>query len=454
VGGGKPQRSCTVLASALALFHVGCLPTPVFDCEEHEDCAGLGEDARCEWVGSCSVPAEACTSGRRFHEFAGEGRADTCIESGQEIWTQTYASPGFVLDRAYAIAIDSKGSAAIIGHSTVAGQGYNLWVRKYTTDGDDEWTWVKDGDANGNDEGWSIVVDENDDFIIGGYLTTLTEGENGFIAKLSTDGFRIWDTQFDGGRQRIDQVRGVRLAADGDIVAVGYATIDDLLETELWYQRRSGDGQQVRWTKTRMGVAANSQDRGHALTPVGDDFVGVGFRQEEDYTAIPWMTRFDADGGNDVWSEEDPLPADGSGGWTTVNTLPNGELLLVGWRDRVPGDPDIWLQRRSPAGEVLWDELVASPGGAEDRGNAIGVAPDGSFAVGGELGAGAGSTDAWLRRYAADGTARWEDTISGPAGSRDTVWGLAFDPDGNLWACGYIADPETDWDVWVRKYTP
>ena len=312
---------------------------------------------------------------------------------------------------------------------------------------------MKDGDANGTDEGWSIVVDENDDFVIGGYLTNTATGPDGFLAKLSKDGFRVWDAQFDGGEARIDQVRGVRIASDGDIVAVGYATIDPLLETELWYQRRSPDGQQVRWTRTRPGIADNSQDRGHAITPLGDDFVGVGFRQDQSFIARPWITRFDG-AGNDVWSDEGPLPDGGNGGWTTVNTLPNGELLLVGWREAAPGDPDIWLQRRSPEGDVLWDETVASPGGAEDRGNAIGIANDGSFAVGGELGAGAGSTDAWLRRYAADGTERWEDTVSGPAGSRDTVWGLAFDPDGNLWACGYIADPETDWDIWVRKYTP
>ena len=440
------------LASALALAP-GCLPTPVFECEAHEDCAGLGEAARCEAVGSCSVPDAECMSGRRFHEFAGAGRADACIESGQEIWTSTYASPGHVEDRAYALAIDSEGSAAIIGHTTVEGQGANLWVRKYTTDGDDEWTWVIDGDANDADEGWSIVVDENDDFIVGGYLTTLDAGANGWIAKLSSDGFRIWDAQWDGGVALIDQVRGVALAPDGDIVAVGYTTLDLMLETELWYQRRSPDGQAVRWTKTRPGVAANQQDRGHAIAVLDDDFVGAGFRQDADFHGRPWITRFDGDG-NDVWSDEGPLPSGGDGGWTTVAALPSGELLLVGWRNAAAGDADIWLQRRSPAGDVVWDEIVASPGGAEDRGNAIGVAKDGSFVVGGELGAGAGSTDAWLRRYSADGVERWEDTISGPAGDRDTVWGLAFDPDGNLWACGYISMPATGWDIWVRKYTP
>ena len=120
VGGEGPQRTWTALGTAIALCGPGCLPTPVFECEADDDCEGLGEDARCEAVGSCSVPDTRCSSGRRFHEFAGSGRADACIESGQEIWTQTYASPGFVLDRAYAIAIDSQGGAAIIGQTAMS----------------------------------------------------------------------------------------------------------------------------------------------------------------------------------------------------------------------------------------------------------------------------------------------------------------------------------------------
>jgi len=468
----------------LAIALAGCLPTPVFECDEHDDCRGLGDEAQCDPIGYCSVLDPSCTSGRRFHEFAGAGLADACTDaacgdgipsegeqcddgndvdgdgcnrdcrlSGQEIWTQTYASPGNVEDRAYAIAIDSRGSAAIIGHTSEAGEGFNLWVRKYTTDGEPEWTWVIGGDANADEEGWSIVVDENDDFVIGGYITTLATGNDGFVAKLTSDGFKLWEARVDGGQARIDQVRGVLLADDGDVVAVGYSTIDLQHETEIWYQRRSPDGQQVRWTKTRPGVADNQQDRGHAVTKLLDDFVGVGFRQDADVRARPWITRFDA-AGNDVWTDEGALPDAGDGGWTTVTTLPNGELLLVGWIDAPAGDADIWLQRRSPDGAVLWEEIVASPGGAEDRGNAATAAPDGGYVVGGELGAGAGSTDAWLRRYAADGTPRWEDTISGPAGDRDTVWGLAFDPAGDLWACGYISMPATGWDIWVRKYTP
>ncbi|MBL8943809.1 MAG: hypothetical protein JNK45_11710 [Myxococcales bacterium] len=460
-----------------------CLPTPVFECRGDADCAEVADDARCEAERFCSVPDATCDSGRRFHEYAGDGLADACTDlrcgdgvvdgdevcddgnerdgdgcnrdcrpSGQEIWTQGYASPGFVEDRAYALAIDSAGNIAVIGHVTVQGEGANLWIRRFSSAGEIDWTWVKDGGAMLDEEGWSILVDGNDDFVVAGYVHTPDEDADGWLGKIGKDGLLVWDEDVDGGVALVDQIRGIAFAPDGDIVALGYATPDLTTDTELWFQRRSPDGATVRWTQLRAGLPDGKPDRGHGIFALEDDFIGVGYRQDADDRQHYWLSRFDGDG-NDVWSEAGD-PAGPEGVWTAVRGLGNGDLVLVGWREAVAGDMDLWLQRRDPAGALLWEEIVASPSGADDRGNVVTPAPDGGFVVGGEMGAGAGSTDAWLRRYTADNREAWTDTISGPAGQRDTIWGLGFGPDGNLVACGYISSPATSWDIWVRKYTP
>ena len=471
-------------ASAIALGGwAACLPDPVFECRDDAECSDLGDGARCEAVGFCSQPDASCDSNRRFHEFAGGALANACTDlacgdgtlsvdeqcddgndvdgdgcnrdcrsSGQEIWTQTYASPGFVEDRAYSLAIDSLGNVAVIGHITVEGQGANLWIRNFSSAGDTRWTWVLDGSANSDEEGWAILVDANDDFIVAGYIATLDEGDNAWLGKLGADGLLVWQADYDGGIAAVDQARSLAFAPNGDLLALGYATAEPTTDTELWFQRRSGDGQSVRWTQLRAGLPGGMPDRGHSVIAVEDDFIGVGYKQAQDGRQYAWLNRFDGQG-NDLWSEE--LPIDGRQGvWTTISAANNGDLLLAGWREAAQGDTDIWLQRRDSAGALLWEEIVASPSGADDRGNILTPAPDGGFVVGGELGAGAGSTDAWIRRYSPDNTEVWSDSISGPAGDRDTIWGLGFAPDGNLMACGYISSPETSWDIWVRKYTP
>lgn len=445
-------------ALAFAVFvgpAAACLPTVVFDCADDHQCEGLAADARCEPVGYCSAPDDACESGRRFHDHAGDGLASTCTpRGGQEIWTRTYTSPGFFEDRAYHLAIDGKGDIVVIGHTTVAGQGFNVWVRKYSGDGDERWTWVLDGGANLDEEGWSVVALPNDELVVAGYVTTPGGGPDIWAAGLTADGLRTWELRRDGGLAELDEARDVAIADDGDLVLIGYVTADDAtLGTELWYERSDPQGQVVRWSRTRPGFVDYGSDRAHGIAALGDDFVGVGFRQNDDGTQTwPWIARFDAQG-NDVWNDDGTDVARG-GIWTAVEALPDGNIVVGGQRPSEQGDDDAWLQIRGPDGGLVWEEFVASPGGSDDRVNAIFVDDQGGFIVGGELGAGAGSTDAWLRRYDARRNELWSTTYSGPAGERDTVWGVGVDPDGNVVACGYGSTPETGWDIWVRKYTP
>ena len=471
-----------VLGATLAALVGSCLPPAVYDCTEDEHCADLGADARCEDVGFCSQIDEDCESGRRYHEYAGSDLGGTCTEascgdgvvhegevcddgndvngdgcnvdcqpSGQELWKVGYASPGDLRDRCYSVAVDEQGNAAVIGHVSEEGTGYNLWVRQYDAAGEIGWTWVLNGDGNADEEGWSVVPLPGGDWLVGGSVATADRETDAWVGRLNADGILVWEATYDGGESYLDTTRGVAVAPNGDVVTIGYATNDRNLETDLWFQRRSPDGQTIVWTQFREGLVPNAQDRGHGLTPITGGFIGVG-KRATDEAAMYWVERFD-EAGNTVWADEASI-GDRESVWTGVAVTPEGDVMLVGWLASDAGDTDMWLQRRGPDGQVQWDEIVASPGGDDDKANAIVVDERGGFIVGGEMGAGSGSTDAWIRRYAPDRSEVWTTSYSGPAGGRDTAWGLALAPDGTVWACGYEASPGTEWDLWVRTFTP
>lgn len=468
------------LAGALAW---SCLPTPVFDCTDDEHCADLGQGARCEAVGYCSEVDQNCESGRRFHEHAGDGLRDQCTNvtcgdgvaqaneecddanevdgdgcnndcrvSGQELWTVGYASPGNVRDRCYSVAVDSQGNAAVIGHVSVEGQGQNLWVRQYSADGEAGWTWTLNGDSNGDEEGWSIVAIDDDEWLVAGYVDTVDTLNDAWIGRINADGILVWDATFDGGSSYLDQTRDVELADNGDIIAIGYATNNRDLETDLWFQRRSPDGQSIVWSQILPGLENNATDRAHGLTAVAGGYVGVGKKQTAAPSSWFWVEKFD-ENGTLVWSDEGTV-GDPNSVWTAVDATPEGNVILAGNIETPAGDDDMWLQARGPGGEILWDETIGSPGGDNDKANAVVVDARGGFIVGGEMGAGAGSTDAWIRRYSPDRQEVWTVNYSGPAGDRDTTWGLALAGDGTVWACGYESSPGTEWDLWVRRFTP
>jgi cysteine-rich repeat protein len=494
------RQGAAGIASAFAVLGAACLPDPVFVCETHEQCSALGETARCEGVRFCSDVDQNCTSGRRFHDYAGDGLAGLCTDvtcgdgdvvgdeecddgndidgdgcnndcrvSGQEVWAVSYASPGDVRDRCYSVAADSRGNVTVVGHiSTVVDidgvptEQADIWVRQYDGDGEDVWTWVLDRADNVSEEGWSVAVLENDDILVAASVGTDPGRTDAWTGRLGSDGILQWEAQHDGEAAWLDAARDAVAAPDGDVVAIGYATTVDDRESDLWFQRRSPDGRTIRWTAHRDGfpdmVGQWAQDRGHGIARVPGGYVGVGVRQAQgavmgEYHQHHFVEHFDEQG-NQVWSDLG-LAGEPDSVWTAVAATPEGEVLLAGWiAATVGGDSDMWLQRRDPGGAILWEETIASPGGDNDRANAIVVDERGGFIVGGEMGAGAGSTDAWIRRYTPEGTDVWTWTLSGPAGDRDTTWGLDIADDGTVYACGYQSTPGSEWDLWVRRFTP
>ena len=106
---------------------------------------------------------------------------------------------------------------------------------------------------------------------------------------------------------------------------------------------------------------------------------------------------------------------DTKGGWTPV-----GEPPLPRTRQS-----DTVLMRLAADGSPTWMRVVAGPGA--QRGKSLAVAPDGSVSFGGdtvgaltlagrsvEAPASGGLRDAWLSRWAPDGTLQWVDTWGGP----------------------------------------
>ena len=47
------------------------------------------------------------------------------------MWTQTYGGASNLDDFAAGVAVDANGNAVVVGSETVAGQGANVWIRKY-----------------------------------------------------------------------------------------------------------------------------------------------------------------------------------------------------------------------------------------------------------------------------------------------------------------------------------
>ncbi len=134
-----------------------------------------------------------------------------------------------------------------------------------------------------------------------------------------------------------------------------------------------------------------------------------------------------------------------------------------------------FLAKLDNNGNVLWANQIESIGG-DDRSYGATVATDGSIYVTGQCGnntvfaAGttpvttAGGVDAFIAKYAPDGTLQWVST--GGSGAGDRLFESVIDSQGNIWATGFsgvgtsitfgaqVLTPIGEEDMLLLKYAP
>lgn len=76
------SRAGVVLAGSLGLglgLGLGCTTGSVFSCESASDCDRSSGGGVCQPEGYCSFPDDACPSGQRYGDYAGDGLAGECV---------------------------------------------------------------------------------------------------------------------------------------------------------------------------------------------------------------------------------------------------------------------------------------------------------------------------------------------------------------------------------------
>lgn len=118
----------------------------------------------------------------------------------------------------------------------------------------------------------------------------------------------------------------------------------------------------------------------------------------------------------------------------------------------VEGEVTTLVQAYDPVGGMIWEQVLASPDGAAV---VAGVAVDaaGDVYVAATLDAADGGTSlAVTKLAAADGAIGWVHAFDGPfAGEDERATGIAVGPDGQPVVAGQVRAGDGDDDVWLRK---
>ncbi len=318
---------------------------------------------------------------------------------GNVKWQRTYG--GSDRDVARAVAVTKSGDVIVVGETSSFGMGYSdFWVLKL--DGNGNIIWQKTYGKNGPDVAKAVALAENGDIIVGGTSSSFGAGDQDFwILRLDSRGNVKWQKTYGGPED--DDLCGVAVASNGDIIAAGTTESFGTGKSDFWVLRLNGEGK-VEWQRAYGGVT-DDMCRGMVLTPDGNVVLAGETVTYGDWADDARVLLIDGNG-NMRWHK---LYGGGyNDGASGVAVMPSGNIAVVGHYQASGergAEAKLWLFMLAPTGNYVWSKVFRGITGHPE--SAVTSAPNG-------------------------------DVVA--VGYTESIWGIRLPPSGRLPMCQLCTD--------------
>jgi cysteine-rich repeat protein len=375
-----------------------------------------------------------------------------CTIPFEVLWTMTY--DGGDGEAANEALFDADGNLYVIGTTDVPEQGLDLWLRQYTPEGDEGWTWTYDGALHGDDVGGDLAWHESGDLLIVGTEVTDT-GDDVLVIRLAiADQTPVWIQRYDGPGSGVEPVddadfgTGIATDPDGNVLVSGTQRVDGQ-EYDIWLREYDADGNEL-WTHEYDDPDAHAGDRSSTvLVDANGDVYLAGNTEISAGDTLGWVRKLDTDG-NELWTE------------TLTTTIFNngsldseGNLVLAGYEYDNPDNVNMWLGKFDPDFASLGATEYDGPSGQFDQALGVAVGGSGDVYVTGFQTVIGQQSDIWVGRYMPDlGLRRWSDAYGNEDSKlADNGRGVAVsDDESRVAVVGLESVIGQDTNIWVRVY--
>jgi cysteine-rich repeat protein len=434
-----------------------------FVCTRSDECPS----GRCEAAGFCSFADEACGSGRRFSEFAGDGLADQCTQPGG-LDGGDDSSTGAVAEGSTTIAPDLGPPSERDPSSIECGNGF-VELDEPCDDGNEIdgdgcnhdcvisgtvlWTVIEDGPNSGEDHAHAVAMLPSGDVLVTGRYGA-NAGDLYVKGYAADSGTLLWSklqgtAQTEEGRA-LAADDGTRFFVGGFVTATGDG---ENLFTRAYDVDPTTDPA-VAWSKP-FDSTTHGDDRvnGCALRPDHAELLTFGFLRAPDDTNTH-VRAHDVETGTPAWSVTPDI--DGSIAQLSDDArdgvvTEDGRVFVVG-TIVPPGQgqrSDGWLAElvvgASPQNVHFRAPVRVGTAADVDVVAAIAAAPDGTLVVAGHRG-----QRAFYARY--DRALALEEDHVPDAIALSEVLDVAVDGTGAVVTVGYTTSEAHGRDIEVAKY--
>jgi len=319
-------------------------------------------------------------------------------------------------------------------------------------------SWVRLFGSSSVDYGQALATTLDGAIYVAGYTWGSPDGQfnagtsDAFITKFAPDGTKAW-TRLTGSTAD-ETGRALTIGLDGSIYVAGKTTSSVLNGeptqggADAFVTKFAPDGTKG-WTKL---IGSTGTEDGRALTTGLDGSVYLAGNtssssldgQSSAGGGDAFITKFAPDG-TKAWTKL--IGSTGGEGGYALTSGPDGSVYLAGQTQStgldgqtIDGWTDAYITKFAPDGTKAWTKLIGSAG--FESGNALTTGQDGSIYVAGHTSSAtldgqnnAGTIDAFLSKFAPDGTKVWTRLI----GSTYDEFGhtLTTGLDGSVYVAGH-----------------
>lgn len=393
-----------------------------------------------------SVVAELCDDGDLVD---GDECNSDCFTAG--LWTVTQNGPANNNDGAYGVAIDSLNNVIAVGELFDPVEGYNIWVRSYDGNGQENWTDTYHSGVT-SDNAFDVLVAPNDDIWVVGSSFSLSDGRDIWLRQYSPDGTPGPITTANGDDNNADEAFSVAMDSNGDLLVAGYVTTVANGQ-DIWLRKYTTAGSIV-WTRI-VTSAGDFLDQGHGVAVDSNDNVIItGFIWGGAEARDIWVRKYDTNG-NEDWTDIIPGAGQTQDEGNGVATDSMGNVIVTGFINDGDNARDVWVRKYDPDGDEMWTETYNGPQNGSDVGEDVAVDTDDNIIVVGSHFRGSQQDNVWVRKFDPDGNELWtmeyNNSDANPFQS-EAAQGVAVDSEDNLAIVGFEtrSDIGEARNIWVR----
>lgn len=408
----------------------------------------------CEQSGEYLIRLTATDDGTP--EMAGSEEVNITVNNASpcEVWTRMYSGPADGWDEGRDIAVDHEGNVYVTGFATFVDEGTNIWVRKYDSEGNTLWSDNYNGSPNKNDRGNGIALDNSGNVYVAGMVCAAEDpfdfcmDSDLWIRKYDSEGNILWTEAYRNALQSTFEDEGKSVVTDNEgnvYVAGGIMTSEE--GANIFIGKFDSLGSLI-WVETYNG-SSFGWDWANDITIDEDGNLYVTGVKENTETGFDiWIRKYDSDR-NVLWTNTHDGSAHNYDRGNDIAVDDEGDVYVTGTEIALGELQNIWVRKYNSFGNTIWTETFHY---GRDEGKDIAIDREGYVYVTGDQKD--DHSNLFIRKYDSDGRTIWTESDTELSDTRITGEGIVVDSSGDIYVVGTARIYGEGTSIIVRKYVP